>query len=384
MTTEIMPFTSEVPQAELDDLRTRLSHTRWPEAATVDDRSQGIPLGRVQQLTRLWSTDYEWRATEHRLNSWPQYRTALDGLGVHFVHARSPHSQARPLLLTHGWPGSILEFGKIIAPLIDPTNHGGQPGDAFHVIAPSLPGYGFSDRPGRAGWGIERIAAAWAELMALLGYTRYLAAGSDWGTSITTLLAGVDDTHVAGIHLIPPLAPPNTETFPDITTWERQALCDLDAATTTGSAYSDLHRTRPQTIGYGLLDSPVALCAWLAEKYDAWSDTDPATALTDTDILDAVTLYWVTRTGASAARLYWESIDTVSAWFTNQPGQPVQKPVGATVCAHETPRISQRWASARFPDIRLWRHHERGGHFAALEVPDLLIDDLRALARLIW
>jgi pimeloyl-ACP methyl ester carboxylesterase len=300
------------------------------------------------------------------------------------LHARSAYSDARPLLLTHGWPGSVFEFTKVIAPLVDPLAHGGDARDAFHVVVPSLPGYGFSDRPARTGWGIERIASAWATLMARLGYDRYGAAGSDWGTSITTRLAQYDAAHVAGVHLVPPLAPPDPTRPP--TPWERNALDDLDQARSDGSAYSEIHRTRPQSIGYALVDSPIALCAWLAEKYHQWSDHAHAdtSRLCDDDVLDAVTLYWLTRTGASAARLYYESIGTVSTWFTERTRDTVPVPVGASIFDHETPRISRRWATDRYPDIRLWRHHDCGGHFAALEFPDLVIPDLRDSFRAMW
>ncbi|WP_246571534.1 epoxide hydrolase family protein [Kineosporia corallincola] len=375
----LVPFTVHVPQAELDDLTERIRRTRWPEPATVAGWSQGMPLEHLRRLCERWAGGYDWRAAEARLNAWPQYRTVIDGLAIHVLHARSPHPQARPLLLTHGWPGSVLEFSKLMTPLTDPAD----PSDAFHVVAPSLPGYGFSDRPTDSGWGIERIAAAWATLMARLGHRRYLAAGSDWGTSITSLLAVQDAAHVCAVHLVPPLAPPGPQT--DVTDWEHAALEDLKAATANGSAYSETHRTRPQTIGYALTDSPAALCAWLGEKYRLWSDhDDPGNDLSDDDVLDAVTLYWLTRTGASAARLYWESIDTVSSWFTHGGGPVVTVPVGASVFAHETPRISRRWAEPRYRDIRLWRRHEHGGHFAALEAPHTLITDLRDLARLTW
>lgn len=376
----MQPFTVDIEQSELDALRLRLEQARWPETETVDDWSQGVPLEYLQRLCRYWATGYDWRRAESTLNAWPQLRTTIDGLGIHLLHARSPIATARPLLMTHGWPGSVLEFAKVIGPLVDPVRYGGDASDAFHVVVPSLPGYGFSDRPAHAGWGIERIAAAWATLMARLGYDRYGAMGSDWGTSVTTLLAQYDIAHVAGVHLVPPLAPPDPTA--GLTPWEQQAINDLEHVQADGSAYSEIHRTRPQTIGYALVDSPVALCAWIAEKYHLWSDSQ--SRLTDDDVLDAVTLYWLTRTGASAARLYYESIGTVATWFTEQTQDAVRVPVGASIFDHETPRISRRWAANRYPDIRMWRHHEHGGHFAALEFPDLLVTDLRDLFRAIW
>ncbi|MBO0882691.1 MAG: alpha/beta fold hydrolase, partial [Mycobacterium sp.] len=344
----MQPFTVDIEQSELDTLRFRLEQARWPEAETVDDWSQGVPLEYLRRLCRYWATGYDWRRAESTLNAWPQLRTTIDGLGIHLLHVRSPHAAARPLLLTHGWPGSVFEFAKVIGPLVDPVRYGGDAGDAFHVVVPSLPGYGFSDRPARTGWGIERIASAWATLMARLGYDRYGAMGSDWGTSITTLLAQSDATHVAAVHLVPPLAPPDRTD--DLTPWEQRAIDDLDRVRSTGSAYSEIHRTRPQTIGYALVDSPIALCAWIAEKYYLWSDGN--SGLTDDDVLNAVTLYWLTRTGASAARLYYESISTVATWFTSRAQDEVPVPVGASIFDHETPRISRRWAADRYPDIR--------------------------------
>jgi pimeloyl-ACP methyl ester carboxylesterase len=254
----ITPFRIEVPDAELDDLRDRLRRTRWPEREPVEDWSQGVPLGYLQQLCAYWADEYDWRTTEARLNALPQFRIEIDGLGIHFLHARSPHADALPLVLTHGWPGSIVEFLEVIGPLADPPAHDGDASDAFHVVCPSLPGYGFSDKPAQTGWGIERIAAAWTRVMASLGYERYGAAGSDWGTSISTFVAQQDPDHVAGIHLIPPLAPPDPATFDDLTERERAAIASLEHSAEWDSGYSKEHATRPQTIGYALVDSPTA------------------------------------------------------------------------------------------------------------------------------
>jgi pimeloyl-ACP methyl ester carboxylesterase len=375
----VTPFHVRVPDVDLADLRERLARTRWPEQQPVPDWSQGVPLLYLQDLCRYWATTYDWRATEARLNAVPQYRTMLDGLGIHFLHVRSPHHDALPLVLTHGWPGSVLEFLEVVAPLTEPVAHGGAAEDAFHVIVPSLPGYGFSDKPTATGWGIDRTAQAWAQLMARLGYERYGAAGSDWGTSISSTLAQHDPAHVVGIHLIPPLAAPDPATFDDLTDAERAALADLDQRARTESAYSELHRTKPQTIGYALLDSPAALCAWLVEKLWTWTDHDGA--LSRDQLLDDVTLYWVTRTGASAARLYWESIEQVTRWLSEPGRDVVRVPTGCSVFAAEVPRPSRRWAARRYPDIRYWAEHRRGGHFPALEVPDLLVNDLRTFFR---
>jgi pimeloyl-ACP methyl ester carboxylesterase len=244
-----------------------------PEAETVSDWSQGVPLAYIRELCGYWADGYDWRATERRLNALPQFRTEIDGLGIHFVHVRSPHPDALPLILTHGWPGSIVEFLKVIGPLADPTTHGGDAADAFHVLCPSLPGDGFSDKPARRGWGLERIARAWTRLMQRLGYRRYGAQGGDWGTSISTVVGQLDPEHVAGIHLTPPLAPPDPATFDDLTEAERAALAALAHAAEWESGYSKEHATRPQTIGYSLVDSPAGLCAWIVEKFWAWTDT---------------------------------------------------------------------------------------------------------------
>ncbi|QBS38952.1 epoxide hydrolase family protein [Nocardia sp. CS682] len=381
----MQPFRIQVPDQELAVLQARLRATRWPERETVQDWSQGVPLAYVQDLCAYWANEYDWRATEARLNSWPNVRTEIDGLGIHFLHVRSPEPGALPLLLTHGWPGSIVEFGKVIGPLTDPAAHGGDPADAFHLVCPSLPGYGFSDRPSEPGWGIDRIAAAWAVLMALLGYRRYGAAGSDWGTSVSTRLAQLDPDHVAGIHLLPPLAPPDPATFDDLTDRERDALRTLEEAGRWESGYSRMHATRPQTAGYGLVDSPAALCAWIIEKFWAWTDCDghPENALTKDELLDNLMMYWLPGTGASAARLYWESIAQVDEWISGEVTSTVDVPTGCSVFPKELQRPSRRWAAKRFTDIRYWSEPERGGHFAAFEQPELFVEDIRAFFRLV-
>ncbi|CAM4509390.1 epoxide hydrolase family protein [Nocardia ninae] len=381
----MQPFRIQVPDQELAVLQGRLRATRWPERETVQDWSQGVPLAYVQELCAYWANEYDWRATEARLNAWPNVRTEIDGLGIHFLHVRSPEPGALPLLLTHGWPGSIIEFGKVIGPLTDPAAHGGDPADAFHLVCPSLPGYGFSDRPSEPGWGVDRIAAAWAVLMALLGYRHYGAAGSDWGTSVSTRLAQLDPDHVAGIHLLPPLAPPDPATFGDLTERERDALRTLEEAGRWESGYSRMHATRPQTAGYGLVDSPAALCAWIIEKFWAWTDCDghPENALTKDELLDNLMMYWLPGTGASAARLYWESIAQVDEWISGEVTSTVDVPTGCSVFPKELQRPSRRWAAQRFTDIRYWSEPERGGHFAAFEQPELFVEDIRAFFRLV-
>ncbi len=384
MTDEVAPFRIVIPEAELVDLGDRLARTRWPEPETVGDWSQGVPSAYLRELCRHWATDYDWRSTEARLNAFPQFRTVLDDLAIHFLHVRSPHPDALPLILTHGWPGSIVEFAKVIGPLTDPTAFGGTAADAFHVVCPSLPGYGFSDRPAERGWTVHRIAGAWVQLMARLGYERYGAQGSDWGTTITTLVGRQDPEHVVGIHVTPPLAAPDPATFGDLTPAERASIAAMERGRESGDGYSLEQSTRPQTIGYGLVDSPVLLCAWIVEKFQAWTDCDghPENVLRRDEMLDNVMLYWLTRTGASAARLYWESFREVQRIFTEGSADMITVPTGCSVFPHENPRPSRRWAERRFSDIRYWNEPERGGHFAAFEQPSLFVEELRASFRL--
>jgi len=380
------PFRIEVAEADLRDLRERLARTRWPEAETVPDWSQGVPLAYLRELCAYWADGYDWRATEARLNALPQFKAELDGVGIHLLHVRSPHPDALPLVMTHGWPGSIVEFLKVVGPLTDPGAHGGEAGDAFHLVIPSLPGYGFSDKPARPGWGVERIAAAWTELMARLGYRRYGAQGSDWGTSISAGIGQRDPRHVAGIHLTPPLAPPDPATFDDLTDAERAALADLERAREWDSGYSTEQATRPQTVGYGLVDSPAGLCAWIVEKFWAWTDHDGdlERVLTRDELLDNLMLYWLPGTGASAARLYWESIRQVNRWIAGpEVVDPVAVATGCSIFPKELQRPSRRWAERRFPDIRHWNEPARGGHFAAFEQPALFVDEVRAFFRLV-
>ena len=336
----------------------------------MDDWSQGVPLGYLEELCDHWASEYDWRATEARLNALPQFRTEIDGLGIHFVQVRSEDPDAIPLVMTHGWPGSIVEFLKVVEPLRED----------FHLVIPSLPGYGFSDRPGAPGWGVERIAAVWIELMARLGYKRYGAQGSDWGTSVSSLIGQRDREHVLGIHLMPPLAPPDPATLDDLTDAERAALADLRRASELDSGYSKEHATRPQTIGYSLTDSPAGLAAWVVEKFWAWTDCHghPENAVTRDELLDNLMLYWLPRTGASSARLYWESIGQVNEWIAGTVTDTVDVPTGCSIFPKEIQRPSRRWAERRFPDIRHWNELDRGGHFPALEQPDLFVDELRA------
>jgi pimeloyl-ACP methyl ester carboxylesterase len=381
VTSDIAPFRIEIPEAELADLRRRLRQARWPEPEPVPDWSQGVPLAYLRDLCAYWADGYDWRAAEARLNALPLYQTEIDGLRVVFAHVRSARPTALPLLLTHGWPGSVVEFGKVIGPLSDPDD----PADAFHVVCPCLPGYGFSGKPAGTGWGVERIARAWAELMARLGYDRYGAAGSDWGTSVSASLGQQDREHVAGVHLIPPLAGPDPATLGDLTDAERAAIASLEYAAEWDSGYSREHATRPQTVGYGLVDSPAFLAAWVVEKFWSWTDHDgPLESVVSRDeLLGNLMLYWLPGTGASAARLYWESIRQVNEWLSGSVSATVDVPVGCSVFPRELQRPSRRWAEKRFTDIRYWGDPPRGGHFAALEQPALFAAELRSFFRLV-
>ena len=372
----ITPFRIAIPDRDLDDLRERLRRTRWPEREPVDDWSQGIPLEYVKDLCRYWLDDYDWRASEARLNTFPQFRTELDGLGIHFLHVRSHEPDALPLIITHGWPGSIVEFHKVIGPLTDPAAHGGDPADAFHVVCPSLPGYAWSDKPSRTGWGGGRIASAWAELMGRLGYDRYAAQGGDWGALVTTYIGQQDVDHVAGIHLNMVIALPDPATMDDLTEREQSAIASFEYYDRWDSGYSKEQSTRPQTLGYGLLDSPAGQCAWIIEKFWAWTDCDgdPANVLSRDEMLDNVMLYWLPGTGASSARLYWQS-------FRDFNADPITVPTGCSIFPREIFRPSRRWAEKRFTDLRYWNELDKGGHFAAFEQPETFVNELRACFR---
>jgi pimeloyl-ACP methyl ester carboxylesterase len=373
----VAPFRIATPDEQLTDLRDRLRATRWPEAETVDDWSQGIPLTYVKELCRYWADEYDWRRTENRLNSIPQFATELDGLNVHFIHVRSPHRGALPLIVTHGWPGSVVEFLKVIGPLTDPVAHGGDASDAFDVVCPSLPGYGYSEKPDRTGWGVERIAGAWAQLMARLGYDRYGAQGGDWGAMVTTALGHQDADHLAGIHLNMPVARPAAGDMAELTEQEQAALAASVHYQRWESGYFKEQSTRPQTVGYGLVDSPAAQCAWIVEKFWAWTDCagHPENALSRDELLDNVMLYWLPGTGASSARLYWES--------RRGSTDPITVATGCSIFPKEIARTSRRWAARRYTDIRYWNELDRGGHFAAFEQPELFVQELRSFFRLV-
>jgi epoxide hydrolase len=378
MSDQVRPFTVDVSADIVADLRERLGRTRWPNPEPVADWSQGIPLAYTMELCRYWQTEYDFAAAQARLNTFPHFMTEIDGLDVHFLHARSPEPTALPLVLTHGWPGSVVEFLDVLGPLTDPGAHGGDPADAFHVVCPSLPGYGWSGKPSTAGWGVDRIGQAWVALMARLGYDRYGAQGGDWGSMVTTSVGRQDPDHVVGVHLNMPVASPDRETFGDLTAFEQQSLDDLARHRKTGTGYSKEQSTKPQTLGYGLADSPAGQCAWIVEKFHEWTDCDghPEHAVARDALLDNVLVYWLTNTAASSARLYWES-------YAGTNMDPIGVPMGASIFPKEIIRTSRRWAAKRFTDIRYWNELDRGGHFAALEQPETFVNEVRAFFRLV-
>jgi len=367
---ELKPFRIDVPSEVLDDLQARLAHTRWPEAECVDDWSQGIPLAYTRELAAYWADGYDWRSREAALNRFDQFTTEIDGLDIHFIHQRSPHEDAFPLVITHGWPGSIVEFQKVIEPLVNPAS--GRAEDAFHVVCPSLPGYGFSGKPARTGWGVEKIARAWDTLMSLLGYDHYGAQGGDWGAAVTTQI-GRNRGHCIAIHLNMPIARPGKDSGGQLTEDEQQALAEFDEHRKWGTGYSKQQSTRPQTLGYGLVDSPVGQLAWIVEKFWAWTDCEghPENALSRDELLDNVMVYWATGSGASSARLYWESFNDFAT-----DGR-VDLPTGVAAFPKEILRTPRRWCETAY-NITHWTTMPRGGHFAAFEQPDLFVDDVRA------
>ena len=371
------PFQIHASDEDLDDLRRRLRATRWPEAELVDDWTQGIPLAYLQEVCTYWAEKYDWREREARLNAFPQFRTEIDGLGIHFVHVRSPEPNALPLIVTHGWPGSIVEFQKVIGPLSDPAAHGGDPAHAFHVVCPSLPGFGFSDKPNETGWGVQKIADTWSKLMLGLGYDRYFAQGGDWGSMVTTCIGAQDPEHCLGIHLNMPIVPPDPETMSDLNEAEQAAIAGMTHYTEKDSGYSKQQSTRPQTIGYGLVDSPAAQAGWILEKFWSWTDCDghPENVLSRDELLDNVMMYWLPQTRASSARLYWES-------FSNPPMNKVDVPVGCSIFPKEIFRTSRRWAEKHYGDKLVhFNTLDKGGHFAAFEQPDTFVDEIRTCFR---
>ncbi len=393
---QIRPFRVDIPEEKLTDLRRRIAATRWPEKEPVDDQSQGAQLAKVQELVGYWATDYDWRRLEAKLNALPQFITEIDGLDIHFIHVRSPHANALPLIMTHGWPGSVLEFVKVLGPLSDPESDGAAAEDAFDVVVPSMPGFGFSARPQATGWNPERIAGAWVELMRRLGYGRYVSQGGDWGALVTDVMGRHAPGGLLGIHVTtllgaierPPTPNMQTTVPPEVAKALKNgepAPAGLSAEETIayegakdfaarGSGFRAVNSTRPQTIGYSLADSPAGLAAWFYEKFAAWTDTDgePERALTRDEMLDDITLYWLTDTAASSARIYWED----SAHKT-KAGE-VSIPAAVSRFPGEIIPVPRSWAERAYPNLVYFNKLEKGGHFAAWEQPELFAGEMRA------
>jgi epoxide hydrolase len=374
-TRDVVPFELDIPTDQVADLHERLRRVRLPEPEPVDDWSQGIPAATVAELCRSWLEDHDVHALSAELNARGQYRTVIDGLGIHFLYAESPRCDAQPLLVTHGWPGSVVEFLDVLDALTDPADASDP---AFHVVAPSLPGFGFSDKPTATGWGVDRIADAWVELMDRLGHRRFLAQGGDWGAMVTTALGVRHPDRVARIHTTMPLAArpagARTEDLPEL---EQEWLAQAREFREVGSGYSAQQRTRPQTLGYALVDSPVGQLAWIAEKFGVWTDGGPTLepSVPRARLLDNVALYWFGASGASSARIYWESFGTVDV------SAPVTVPAAVSVFPAEMAKLPRSWVEARYTDLRYWNVLDRGGHFASLEVPELFVAELRSAFR---
>jgi pimeloyl-ACP methyl ester carboxylesterase len=375
----IRPFRIDIPQADLDDLRERLASTRWPDELPGVGWGRGVPLGYLKELAECWHTSYDWRKHEARLNAFPQFTTEIDGQNIHFLHIRSPEPNALPLILTHGWPGSFIEFLKLIGPLAEPRAHGGDAADAFHLVIPSVPGFGFSGPARETGWTTERTARAWAELMKRLGYKRYGAQGGDTGAFVSPQLGRVDPEHVVGVHVnaatygFIPFGEVSEEDLATLTDAERARVERLNNYTNEGSGYFHIQATRPQTLGYSLTDSPAGQLAWIVDIFKEWSFPSaelPETAIDRDDLLTNVTLYWLTRTGASSAHIYYEDMHA-SNWHE----EPATTPTGVAVFAQDV--AIRRYAEYGHNIVR-WSEFDRGGHFAAMEAPDLLVGDIRA------
>jgi pimeloyl-ACP methyl ester carboxylesterase len=375
---EIHPFIFAAPEHALSDLKNRLAATRWPERETPNDWSQGVPLAYLQEICAYWREEYDWRRCETRLNYWPQFLTNLQGLAIQFMHVRSPVPNALPLLITHGWPGSVVEFLKVVGPLTDPAAHGGDPRDAFHLVCPTLPGFGFSGKPTATGWNIQRIGQAWGELMARLGYARYVAQGGDWGSMVTHSMALTETAHCAGIHVNMPLVTPTADSRSNLTAFEQAAIAGGKHYWEWDSGYSKQQSTRPQTLGYGLVDSPSGQAAWILEKFWAWTDCNgyPENALSRDELLDNIMFYWLPAAAASSARLYWESFGRMAS-----PQEPIHLPVGVSIYPHEIFRPSRRWAEARYTNLTHYNVLDKGGHFAAFEQPEIFVDEVRSAFR---
>ena len=390
----IRPFTVNIPQAEIDDLRRRIAATRWPDKETVADQSQGVQLAKLKPLVEYWGSGYDWRKTEARLNALPQFMTEIDGIEIHFIHVRSKHPNALPLIITHGWPGSVFEMVKSIGPLTDPTAHGGRAEDAFDVVIPSMPGFGFSGKPTETGWGTDRIARTWAELMKRLGYTRYVAQGGDWGSPVSQAMARLAPAGLLGIHVnLPAVVPPEIAAIlatggaapAGLTEPERAAFDALSAGAKSGSrSYAAMMGSKPQTIGYAVTDSPVGLAAWMLGHpgFSHWTYDASDPEKSPDEVLDDITLYWLTNTAASAGRIYWEYGGGKSVTFSAiEKTSTIKLPVAVTVFPNEGFRAPETWARRAYPNLSYFHAVEKGGHFAAWEQPELYSAELCAAFR---
>jgi len=373
---QVNPFTINIPESELLELKQRIGQTRWPNEEPCGGWEQGIPLSYTRELADYWLHEYDWKRFEQKANSWPQFVTNIDGIDIHFIHLRSSNENALPVIISHGWPGSFVEFHKVIDALAKPAEHGGSDEDAFHVVVPCLPGYGFSGKPTATGTSVENIGRMWGKLMARLGYDRYVAQGGDWGSMVTQSIGQTELEHCAGIHVNMPIVGPDPDTMNELTDTELAALEDMGRYTEEGSGYSKQQSTYPQTLGYGLADSPVGQMAWIVEKFYMWTDCEqngvkhPENVLTKDELLDNVMVYWLNNAGASSARLYWESFDNPSM-------EPIDMPVGCSIFPKEIFRSSRRWAEKRFSQLIHWNELDKGGHFAAMEQPELFIEEVR-------
>jgi pimeloyl-ACP methyl ester carboxylesterase len=388
----IRPFRVNIPQEQLVDLRRRIMTTRWPDQETVSDQSQGIQLGKLKPLVEHWGTGYDWRKAEAKLNAMPQFMTRIDGVDIHFVHVRSKHPNALPMIMTHGWPGSVFELLKTVGPLTDPPAHGGRAEDAFDLVLPSMPGYGFSGRPTETGWGLERIARAWAELMKRLGYTRYGAQGGDWGSPVSSAMARQAPAGLLGIHInLPATLPPEVEKAlaaggpapAELSEKERTAFDQLSAFAKMGDrSYAIMMGTRPQTIGLAITDTPAGLAAWMLGHpgFATWTYNSSDPEKTPDEVLDDISLYWLTNTAASAARIYWENKSNILS-ATSEKTAEISLPVAITVFPGEVYRAPETWARRAYRNLTYFHEVEKGGHFAAWEQPELFSDELRAAFR---
>jgi epoxide hydrolase len=381
------PFRIDIPQADLDDLNRRIADTRWPESLPDTGWDRGVPPAYLKELAEYWRTSYDWRAAEARLNQFPQFTTELDGANVHFLHVRSPEPAARPLLITHGWPGSVAEFLDVIGPLTDPRAHGGDPADAFHLVIPSMPGYGFSGPTSQTGWTLQHIGAAWAELMRQLGYDRYIAQGGDFGSIVSLMVAMADPDHVAGIHLnqLPTTPSDDPADLENLSETDQARLARSQRFNDTLSGSMKLHSTRPHTVSYALTDSPVGQLAYIVEKFKDWADAPrvPEDAVDRDQMLTIVTIYWLTATAGSSAQLYYESAEQLPINMPVGRFPPLPIPLGVAVFPETAFVAIRRFAERDFPAIVHWTEFDRGGNFAAMEEPDLFVEDVRAFGRVL-